>query len=730
MQRPAPVDVDQLIAARGAVEARRDLEIRVTGDPRDVAGWLALAVVAERVGRPGQAIAALEAVEALGGPLGVRWQPDDRARLARLIAARGRARLARSAPTALADLERARQLGAAITDADLRAARIAQAIVALRHSDARTRDAGRRALAGLAPASTAPASGAPGGSAASPAAAPDPGDAAAWRGAVGGATPDERGRFGAWLWQRGARRAAWDELSAWHAATAAPRDPVVQTAYLTAARWWIPLDRPPPPADDLVGPMRCAFAACAPREAAGDEAAERALLAAPPAPIVRDPDEVAALVAITLRQALRGEAAWGPALAARIDLAALRDAGRLAALPDHARPIIARLVGHKAGRPAPPPRDATADQRLVLAAERVLAGATTSELAGLAEGSPYREALHRAIEPPGAAGEPGQAGEAPGTAAEGTRESHGKSAAAPGESAGAGESVGEPDRGSPALALAGAVVRHVTASLAEVLASAPADELHAVAVAYRRDPLIADRLGRDLVVTAVDAATGHAALGALFDALGDPARARASWQAAVDASAEPAFVRGLAEAMARQGDGDAALIAATGAAAASGDPAVVWLAVARGLAGAGRYVAALDAARAAIELAGPDVLAAALDVAITASHALGRAAQVAALAAQRARIAGVAEPIDSDPTDPRAALAAHQRSPDAASLSRLWLAARWNPRDVALRAELVAGLPADDARRTAIIAELIELAGDRDPEVRRAVVAALVTASR
>src|SRR4029079_17245081 len=100
-----------------------------------------------RVGRPSEAIDALEAVVALGGPLGGRWHAEDKARLARLIAARGRARRARGAATALADLERARSLGATVADAELRAAHIAGAIEALHHSDPGVRDKGRRTLA-------------------------------------------------------------------------------------------------------------------------------------------------------------------------------------------------------------------------------------------------------------------------------------------------------------------------------------------------------------------------------------------------------------------------------------------------------------------------------------------------------------------------------------------------------------------------------------------------------
>src|SRR5215468_6077980 len=152
VRAPAPIDVDALVRARGPVEARRDLVIRVAGDPRDIAGRLALAALDDRIGRPSEAIDELEVVVALGGLTGVRWSADDRARLARLIAARGRARLARGAATALADLERARGLGAAIGEDELRRARIAGAIVALRHSDREVRDAGRRILAAQAEA--------------------------------------------------------------------------------------------------------------------------------------------------------------------------------------------------------------------------------------------------------------------------------------------------------------------------------------------------------------------------------------------------------------------------------------------------------------------------------------------------------------------------------------------------------------------------------------------------
>jgi tetratricopeptide (TPR) repeat protein len=651
VRAPAPVDVDTLLRTHGPVEARRDLQIRVIGDPRDVAGQLALAALDERIGRPSEAIGALEAVVALGGPLGVRWHAEDQARLARLIAARGRARLARWAATALADLERARGLGAAVTDDELRGAQIAGAIVALRHSAAEVRDGGRRTLAALA------------------------GSGGDWVGARTGASPEQRGRFGAWLWNQGARRAAWEELSAWHAATHPSREPALQNTYLAAARWWTPLDRPGPPAEDLVGPGRCAFGACTPHEVAGDDLLERAYLAAPLPPPVRDPVEAAALAVITLHQALRGEVSWGAALAARVDLLAFGDPKQLAMLPSYAQPIVARLVGRDASIPS---NGATPDERLVIVAERVLAGAGAAEITQLLGTAPYGDELRRLVE---------------------TR---------------------APFTGDARVE---AAVRHVSLVVRD---TARPEELHSIIAAYLRDPAIADRLGRDAVARATDAAAMHATLGALFDALGDPARARAAWQAAVDASPEPAFVRGLAEAQARQGDPDAALITATTAAAASGDPAIVWTSIAGALAGAGKHVHALEAARSAIDLAGPETLVAALDVAISESQALGRDEQAKAFAEQRARATQErSAPGDTDPTDARAAFDAYKRYATASTIAGMWVASRWNPRNIELRAALLGATAADDPRHAVITGELVDLAGDRDPAVRRAAVAAL-----
>ncbi len=541
VRAPAPLDIQALIAKRGAEEARRDLAIRVIDDPRDVQARLALAALAEQVGRPSEAIEQLEAVERLGGPLGTRWHAEDRKRLARLLLARGRARLVRGAPSSLPDLERAAKLGGAAPSIDeLISAQIAVASTLVRHVDAKVRARGRAILA----AHAMPAAG-----------HGDPTEESAWLGARANATPAERGTFGAWLWSIGARREAYDQLAVWHTATVAPRDQTLQSAYLRAFAWWVPLwlgDAPPPPAADLVGPERCRFpgADCA-----------------PPQP------EVAPLPAI-----------------ADLD----------AALVD---PVTAAAARYAATR---------------------------------------------------------------------------------GDNA------------------AGLIV---------------------VAKAYARDPSVAERLARDVVARAPDAALAHATIGALYDALGDAPRARAAWQEAVALSDEAAFVQGLADATGRAGDGSAALVFATQAGAASGDPAVVWNAVAAALLSSSQYVETLTAARSALDLAGPDELPRALDLAIAASRALGRTSQADALGVQRAQVS-LAHGATQD-SDALAAIAAHELRPTAVSVARLWVAARAYPRDIEVRAALLASLDVDDARRPVVVRELLELAGDPSSDRALAAVIAL-----
>jgi tetratricopeptide (TPR) repeat protein len=440
---PAPIDVTDLVARRGPVEAHRDLEIQILAEPKDVAARLALAELDGFLGRPGEAIDELLFVERLGGPLGPLWHAADRARLAGLLEKRGHVRLAREAASALADFDHARSLGAQVRTHDATLARIAIAMAKLRHVDAGERARGRAMLGDLASEREAQPS---------------------WAGVRAQAAPEARGRFGAWAWAIGARREGYEQLAVWHAATSRPRDPLLEAAYLRALAWWSPPETEPP--DETTDAVRCWFAkaGCAPPIEPSHAAAE--------SPAGADPH------------------AWA--------------------------------------------------------------------------------ASHTALE--------------------------------------------------------------------RVHQTAGGDELYKIALAFARDPAVAERLGRDLVARSVDNAGASAALGALYDALGDPARARASWQAAVDASPEPLFLRGLAEAAARTGDGPAALVFATTAAAAWGDPAVVWLSVARVLEDRGLHVQALLAAHSALDLADIETLAGALDVAASASRALGRDAQADVFAAQRARL--------------------------------------------------------------------------------------------
>ena len=57
VRAPAPIDVLALTRAEGTDGAHRDLVARILADPRDVQARLALAALADRIGRPGEAIA-------------------------------------------------------------------------------------------------------------------------------------------------------------------------------------------------------------------------------------------------------------------------------------------------------------------------------------------------------------------------------------------------------------------------------------------------------------------------------------------------------------------------------------------------------------------------------------------------------------------------------------------------------------------------------------------------
>ncbi|MBA3452117.1 MAG: hypothetical protein H0T42_03350, partial [Deltaproteobacteria bacterium] len=305
VRAPTPLDVNALVREHGADQARAHLEIRVLDDPRDVQARLALARLADDTKRPSQAIEHLEAVIALGGPIGTRWHAGDRARMARLLATRGRVRLARGAASALEDLRRARSFGAAVTAEELARADAAIALARLRHVDAKERANGKRVLAGLSAATFADAS---------------------WLGAKQDPVPHDRGLFGIWLWEQGARRAAWEALDGWRLTTSVKGGPI-HDAYLRAFAWWHPLDARPPAEVDRIGAERCRFsgAQCDPVAALARSPGEHAALVAGPLPAARttDPLVAAAWLAVTLPQALRGEVAWGAAIAARVEVSAI-----------------------------------------------------------------------------------------------------------------------------------------------------------------------------------------------------------------------------------------------------------------------------------------------------------------------------------------------------------------------------------------------------------------------
>ena len=547
VRAPAPLDVTALVAKRGPVEARRDLEIRILAEPRDVQARLAAAALDDQQGRPSDAIEQLEAVERLGGPLGTRWHDADRLRFGKLLAARGRVRLAREAGSSLADLERAAKLGAKVAPDELARARAAKALAELRHVDAVVRAEGQHALA----------------------AASAHGGERAWAGAKPHATPTEHGAFGAWLWARGANREAYDQLVIWSDATREGRDPQIEAAYAQALAWWSP------------------------------SAAVAALTRPTVSPVPSPPSHLGIDFAAPDVDLGDGRA-FGVGVFVQARLVAIVQAGHI-----------------------------------------------------------------------------------------GTRES---------------DYPATPFGVAPELAGTGIT----------------ADEMLAVARAFARDPAVAERLGRELVAHAVDRALGEVAVGALFDALGDPARARTAWLAASTDSDEPAIVAGYAEAAARAGDGDAALVIATGAAAASGDPAATWIDVARALLRGHRPIDALTAMRTAMELAGANTLATTLDLAIEASQQIGRTEQAERLAAQRAPLS----PPPPGHAAERIELAELRRpSPNASVVAAAWVAARNAPEDVELRAALLAALEKDDPRRATVVFELVRLAADRDPD--RALAAAL-----
>ncbi|CAN5677744.1 hypothetical protein BH11MYX1_BH11MYX1_50450 [soil metagenome] len=213
VRAPEPIDVAALVAKGGPVEARRELEIRILAEPRDVQARLAAATLDRDLHRDGDAIDDYDAVEKLGGPLGPRWHAVDQARFAALLARRGEARVARGSGLGVHDLERAARLGASVPAATLRRATQVAALAKLRHIDPEVRVSGRALLVAL-------------------------GGNPAWAGAEAHATAAQHAAFGVWLWERGANREAYEQLARWHDSGA--HDATYSAAYATALAWWSP----------------------------------------------------------------------------------------------------------------------------------------------------------------------------------------------------------------------------------------------------------------------------------------------------------------------------------------------------------------------------------------------------------------------------------------------------------------------------------------------------------
>ncbi len=760
---------------------REVLLARIAEDPGDVAAQLALAEEEERAGRPAAALYALEQAALGHVPLGKDLGDGDRKRLGRLLHARGLERLRRGAASALADLRRAREAGAAVPEAELLEAEVAGALAEARHSEDRRRTAGLAALAALARR---------------------PGGQALWRGSSEEATSEQQADLGAWLWQRGARRAATELLE--RAGLAADR-----ALLLEARAWWSPSwrgDAPLPPADQLVGRRRCAVlpaaamarfgcaAAAVVTEGAAATDDERDLLASPAwsapssAGAERDPAQAAAWVVLAVRAYLGDELEDARReLERRVDLAWVTSALRRDELPLYARPTLLRLAGEPAAAaaaltqavrqgtraPASPPSQpparsaapgrgrATAQptqatqssqsslptvpsvpslspgQRLVLAYELALAGRTAELSSILVEGEGPAAARLRRTTPEAIALE----------ADEATKATKANEATKADEVAKARD-----DRADRAERADQAAAATAIAQLGGAAARQP--QLVEVARAYRRDVAVAERKAADFAAGSADAAFGWAQLGALYAALEAPAASRLAWERAAAASAEPAFSRGLALALAAARDPDAALLAMVQAAAASGDPSPVLVEVAAELVRAGAPLHGLQAAKSAIDLATPQTWRAALAVAHRAAAALGRRSELRALEALGAEadetpwsaspasssaspassntsptsssaIAALLKAAKGDPSSASLALRAAAAAAPAEAIELLWRATRWSPRSAEVRAALLPRLPAGDWRHPLMIRELAELAALPDRATSSIALAAL-----
>jgi tetratricopeptide (TPR) repeat protein len=677
--RPGP-SVDALLAKHGVEGARSELEFRIASHPDDLDARRGLARLDQQHGRPASAIRHLLVVEKAGGPVGTRWTGEDRRRLAHLLVRRAWHRAARLAPSAVDDLEHAGRLGATIDPALQLRADQGLALAEMRHAASAVRARGIERMATLLPRI-----------------APDLTTAQA-----------ARERLGAIAWRFGAKRATLEILEAWQADGGTAPAAVARLA--RARRWWsVPgatkfdadlrdanigggIVAPPPPdpvTDHCLPEAAAPTDACSPIAAIDAPGWELDLIRASRrwAP-TRDPAGAAAWVIVTLRAALRGDdgalggGAWLALLRPRVD----------PTTADHvlgwARPTLLRAAGRRDDAEAAvrglaaSPEGMAPGPALVVAAEAILAGlpaATVRDVLDAVEPGPDRDALAALIEP---------------------------------------RTI---DAAPPPPDVLGAATAARFGGDAGAYAG--------IARAYAQDPALAARQLDDLIDSRVDEAEGAAAAAFVMDGLGDLARARALWQRAVDASPEMTYVLELGLATARAGDDPAALIHFTSAAAASGDAAPVLVAGARALLDGGRPLAAIELAREAIDLAGPDAIGDALAVGADASSAAGRDDQAAELRRRRDALITPAPSDPDDPTDATAAVAAYPKRAKATGVAALVVAARWNPRDVATRA-LLARLPDDDPRATRARAELAALAANPSVplELARRALAALRSA--
>ncbi len=343
----AGFDPQRMIATCGLDCTADELRFRLATDPRDRHLYTALAAVEDQRGRPGAALAALEAAERLGRPLRGGVGGADEARLGRLLVARARARVARRSPGAEADVARARTLGAPVPAALARDAALVAIAADLRHSDPRRRHRGRARLHLV-----------------------DPTLAGALEDAR--AMPREVERAAIWLDAAGARRALYELLARFEVAQgaagfAAMADPVAGLdRWLASTRGWAGPDGRP----DLSTLERALVAGANPCWFPAADRARCDVALAAGSPLADGPDWEPALVdawerdgvratgraqalawiAVALRAEGRGQlGSASRAIRDHVDLDAL---ARDEALPRWARAALAALDDDEAPLPA------------------------------------------------------------------------------------------------------------------------------------------------------------------------------------------------------------------------------------------------------------------------------------------------------------------------------------------------------------------------------------------